>query len=454
MAFFQKHSSAPVVSPTLSPSIVRRAGSMRPLSLFTAALGWPLACGLAAMALCLSLQWRDIDHAAFGDADTAIRLELERGSPPGMAAASAPAVLARYEKLVYRHLWIANTLLFGLGLVGMLLAMHLDKRRRHAEQVRNACLKAMDAGKEGFLILHPLQGKDTGVADFIVRDCNERGAGHAGLASRDLLGRRLSELQDSEWSAGLAPACRHAMAVGSHEEELETRHGGQRVCLQRRLVRADAGLVITLRDISETRANHEILTKMAHVDALTGLPNRLWLTHFLPHAIEAAAASASILAVLFIDLDDFKSVNDTCGHDAGDALLVAAAGRLAAAVRTEDRLARLGGDEFVIVLAQADHAEIVQVARRVITALAEDFMLNDYGCRQTRASIGISLYPQDGACAASLLRNADRAMYMAKSSGKGRYAFHSASPRGPAYPLQPAEALAGIRAWACRTSKG
>jgi diguanylate cyclase (GGDEF)-like protein len=176
--------------------------------------------------------------------------------------------------------------------------------------------------------------------------------------------------------------------------------------------------------------------------------------NFLPRAIESAAATASSLAVLFIDLDDFKSVNDTFGHDAGDALLVAAAGRLAAAVRTEDKLTRLGGDEFVIVLEQADHAEIVQVARRIIAALAEDFMLKGHECRQTQASIGISLYPQDGACAASLLRNADRAMYMAKSSGKGRYAFHSASPRGPAYPLQPAEALAGIRAWACRTSKG
>lgn len=415
-----------------------------------ATLGWPLACALAAVILLLGVQWWYIESAAPGGADASIRAELQSDrSPammaPAMAAPGNQAMPGRQQAMVQQQLFIANVLLFSLGLGGMVLATRLNRRWLHAEQVRSACLKAMDAGEEGVLILRPVGDRHSGVTDFIVQDCNERGAGHAGLPSRDLPGRRLSELRDREWRAGLALACRHAMASGSHEEELETRQDDQRVCLHRRLVCADAGLIIMLRDISETRANQDILMKMAHLDALTGLPNRLWLSHFLPRAIESAAASASSLAVLFIDLDDFKSVNDTCGHDAGDALLVAAAGRLAGAVRTEDRLARLGGDEFVIVLAHADHGEIVQVACRIITALAEDFMLDNYGCRQTQASIGISLYPQDGNCAASLLRSADLAMYMAKSSGKGRYAFHSASPDRQADLPQPAGPLSGTR---------
>lgn len=445
MPFFQKRSLLSFTRPTVYHASGHLVSVRHSLSAAMATLGWPLASGLAVMALWLSLRWCDIDHAALGDADPTSRAERESGSPPGMADPSAPGMLARYQQLVHQHLFIANMLLLGLGLVGMVLAVRLDRRRQHAEQVRSACLNAMDAGKEGLLILRPLHGHDTRVTDFIVQDCNERGAGHAGLASQDLLGRRLSELRDRQWIAGLVQACRHAMAVGSHEEELETRRDGQRVCLQRRLVRADAALVIMLRDISETRANQEIMLKMAHLDALTGLPNRLWLTNFLPRAIEAAAATASSLAVLFIDLDDFKSVNDTCGHAAGDALLVAAAGRLAAAIRTEDKLARLGGDEFVIVLAQADHAQIVQVARRIITALSEDFMLEDHGCRQTQASIGISQYPQHGTCAASLLRNADLAMYLAKSSGKGRYVFHAPDPAELAKPLQPAAPWADTR---------
>lgn len=380
------------------------------------------------MALWLGLQWWDIEHTARGDVDATIRQEPERSNPPVAAGPRVLAMLAGYRRLLHQHLFIADVLLPAMGLGGMVLAARLDKRRRLAEQVCGACLTVMDADDEGLLILRPLQDHNTRVIDFIIQDCNEHGAAHAGLASRDLLGKRLSELRASEWIAGLVVACRHAMAVGSHEEELTATRDGQRICLHRRLLRADAGLVVLLRDISETRADRDNLMKMAHVDALTGLPNRLWLMNFLPCAIESAAAAASTLAVLFIDLDNFKAVNDTFGHDAGDALLVAAAGRLAAAVRTEDRLARLGGDEFVIVLTQPDHAEIVQIARRIIATLAEDFLLNDHECCQTHASIGISVYPQDGACAASLLRNADLAMYMAKSSGKGRYVFHTASP--------------------------
>lgn len=440
MPFFQRRSSASLVNPAAYHASGRLASSRHGPGPVMAALAWPLVCGLAAIALWLSLHWWDAGRAVLGEADAASAPALERSSPPDMADPSAPDLLAQYRRLVHQHLFIANMLLIVLGLAGMVLAMRLDRRRRYAEQVCNACLKAMDAGKEGLLILRPLQSRDTRVIDFIVQDCNERGAGHAGLACHDLVGKRLSELCDTEGIAGMVQACRHAMAAGSHEEELEVKRDGRRLCLQRRMMREGAGLVILLRDISEARANQDILMKMAHVDVLTGLPNRLWLTSFLPRAIESAAAAASSLAVLFIDLDDFKSVNDTCGHDAGDALLAAAAGRLAAAVRAEDRLARLGGDEFVIILAQADHAEIVQVARRVIAALAQDFMLDGHGCHQTQASIGISVYPQDGTCAASLLRNADLAMYMAKSGGKGRYAFHAAGPAGLARPLQPAAA--------------
>ncbi len=440
MLFFRKHSSAPFPRLVATHPGGQRVSSRHSPGPAMATLVWPLACGLAGMALWLSLQWWDINNAALSDAEAALGPEPETGNPPGKATSPASAMLARYRELVHQHLFIANMLLFALGLGGMALAVRLDKRRQLAEQMRGACLKAMDAGKEGLLILLPVRQHGGRFTDFIIQDCNERGAEHAGLARCDLLGRRLGELRDSEGIAGLVQACSHAMAAGSHEEELETTRNGQRICLHRRLLRADAGLVILLRDVSETRANQDVLMKMAHVDALTGLPNRLWLTNFLPRAIESAAANASSLAVLFIDLDNFKSVNDTFGHDAGDALLVAAAGRLAAAVRTEDKLARLGGDEFVIVLAQADHAEIVQIARRINNTLAEDFLLNDRQCCRTQASIGISLYPQDGTCAAPLLRNADLAMYTAKSSGKGRHAFHDASPAAPANALQPAEA--------------
>ena len=297
MPLLRKRSPARDLPPTVPLSGGRPVGARRLSSLVRATLGWPLACALAAAAVWLGLEWC-VDCMQSLAPDAAIKPEPGSSNAPGMASQVAQAMPGRYQALAYQHLFIANLLLFGLGLAGMALAARLNRRWHHAEQIRNACLEAMDAGKEGFLILRPVAGRDSRVTDFIVQDCNERGAEHAGVASRELQGRRLSELRDREWRAGLALACRHAMAAGSHQEELETMHEGQRVCLQRHLVRAEAGLAIMLRDISETRASQDILMKMAHVDALTGLPNRLWLTNFLPRAIGAAGASG--LAVLFI----------------------------------------------------------------------------------------------------------------------------------------------------------
>jgi diguanylate cyclase (GGDEF)-like protein len=129
-------------------------------------------------------------------------------------------------------------------------------------------------------------------------------------------------------------------------------------------------------------------------------------------------------AVMFIDLDNFKSVNDTLGHAAGDELLQSASRRLAAAIRAADKLARLGGDEFTIVLEQVERAEIIQVAERVVEAMSTPFVLGNASRCMAPASVGISLFPQDGAEVSTLLRHADLAMYRAKSSGKGQYKFY------------------------------
>jgi diguanylate cyclase (GGDEF)-like protein len=165
----------------------------------------------------------------------------------------------------------------------------------------------------------------------------------------------------------------------------------------------------------------------AGTDSLTGLPDRTWLMAYLRLAIEAAAGGGGSMAFLFIDLDDFKSVNERCGRDGGDALLRAAAVRLGSTIRTGDTLARLGGDEFMVVLEGVEQAEVALVAGRIIEAMATAFGPGSPACAQVRASVGISLYPRDGATLAVLLRHADLAMYMAKSGGKGRYAFHAAA---------------------------
>ncbi len=166
---------------------------------------------------------------------------------------------------------------------------------------------------------------------------------------------------------------------------------------------------------AEERLRAESLARYAYIDALTELPNRRHLNETLERAL---GHSSGPIGVLFIDLNDFKAINDRWGHHAGDALLVAVAARLKNCVRREDTLARLGGDEFAVVLPGLRHKEDAgEVAREILKALTDPFELPGVVASVT-ASVGVSLYPQDGTSAEGLLVKADRAMYRAKVSGK------------------------------------
>ena len=169
------------------------------------------------------------------------------------------------------------------------------------------------------------------------------------------------------------------------------------------------------------------LHRRAYYDALTQLPNRVLGVEELRRAVAAAGRHQRTLGVLFVDLDGFSDVNDSLGHEAGDQLLVQAAGRLRRCVRQSDVVARLGGDEFAVVLPDLKHpADASVAARHVIAALSEAFRLSDAGAFIS-ASIGIALYPGDGATAEELLRHADLAMYNAKEEGRGGVAYFEAS---------------------------
>ena len=177
------------------------------------------------------------------------------------------------------------------------------------------------------------------------------------------------------------------------------------------------------KDISHQKAIEQKLERLAYYDPLTNLPNRTLFRDRLEHQIQAARRSGASVALLFVDLDQFKYVNDTLGHDTGDKLLIEAARRIEACVRKSDTVARLGGDEFTLVLPglqDVTHAGFV--ADKVISRLQEVFQFggNDI---YIGASIGIALYPQDGEDFVTLTKNADAAMYLSKQSGRGRYKF-------------------------------
>lgn len=171
--------------------------------------------------------------------------------------------------------------------------------------------------------------------------------------------------------------------------------------------------------------NQQRLDHLAHHDQLTGLPNRLYLAAQLPGAIAAAQRAGTPLAVLFLDLDRFKHINDTRGHETGDRLLQAVAARIRSAVRTEDVVVRMGGDEFIVVLAIVKSSEQVnETAARINSALATPVVI-DGRPLVTTASIGVSLFPRDGQDADALLRHSDTAMYQAKDRGRNNFQVFS-----------------------------
>ena len=178
-------------------------------------------------------------------------------------------------------------------------------------------------------------------------------------------------------------------------------------------------------DITERKHHQEHLERQAHFDPLTRLPNRALLPDRLAQAMARACSEQHGLAVCFLDLDGFKAVNDTHGHEAGDELLVIVAQRLQAHIRTGDTAARLGGDEFVVLLCDLrDLHECEQMAQRLLRAICEPMVVEGHTV-QVGASMGIALYPQHGSQAEQLLRLADQAMYQAKQSGRNRCIFHA-----------------------------
>ena len=183
---------------------------------------------------------------------------------------------------------------------------------------------------------------------------------------------------------------------------------------------AVGGVVVNYRDITERKILEEQLRHQAFHDVLTGLENRFLFLDRLGHALTRAGRGGGPTAVLFLDLDDFKAVNDRLGHAEGDKLLVAVAQRLKTVTRASDTVARLGGDEFAIIVEETDQAEAEQAAARILTALTPPFELADRPI-VVRVSIGIAMQSIDGADADELLRRADIAMYAAKAAGGHRF---------------------------------
>jgi diguanylate cyclase (GGDEF)-like protein/PAS domain S-box-containing protein len=188
-------------------------------------------------------------------------------------------------------------------------------------------------------------------------------------------------------------------------------------------VPAVRGIVVNTRDVTERRAIEARVVHLAYHDALTGLPNRSLMQDRISGAISRSERATKKFAVMFIDIDNFKNINDSLGHDAGDDLLRRVAHRLSESVRAHDTIARQGGDEFIVLLDELEgHQGATRVAQKILQSLRSTFKVNGAD-QHVSGSIGIAVYPDDGTDASTLLKNADTAMFHSKSLGKNTFQF-------------------------------
>ena len=247
----------------------------------------------------------------------------------------------------------------------------------------------------------------------------------------DMLGKNQFDLVHRDDVANMREAFKQLIEAGQMEAPIEFRarnsEGAWRTlesigknCLNNPEV---GGIIVNTRDVTDRKVIQEHIQHLAFHDALTGLPNRSLMQDRVSQAITRAERTGSRFAVMFIDIDNFKNINDSLGHDVGDELLRQVAKRLTASVRGHDTIARQGGDEFIVLLDQLEgHQGATRVAQKVLEALRTVYRVGGAD-QHVSGSIGIALYPDDGRDAPTLLKNADTAMFHGKALGKNTYQF-------------------------------
>ncbi|TVO52325.1 EAL domain-containing protein [Denitromonas halophila] len=302
----------------------------------------------------------------------------------------------------------------------------ISERRRAAEARRQAAA-VFESTREG-IIITDLKRRILAV--------NPAFTDITGYAAEEVLGKSPAILQSGHESEALYQSMWASIHALGHwqGEVLNRRKNGELFpeLLTVSTVRDAAGLpsqyVALLTDLSRLRRSEAQLAHLAHYDPLTDLPNRLLVQSRLDHALDAAQRESGLLAVMFIDLDRFKDVNDSLGHPVGDELLVAIAQRMRSRLRESDTLARLGGDEFLVVLEDIHRPEdAAEVAQGLILLQDAPIRLPSGHEVYVGVSIGISLYPNDGDTTTELIRQADAAMYQAKSQGRNTFRFYTAA---------------------------
>ncbi|MCG2585958.1 EAL domain-containing protein [Massilia sp. TS11] len=376
--------------------------------------------------------------------------KLEGGHDPAAPALTAFRSSPRYPVLLVTHLERApalrnwrketNTLLLVLApTLGLLVLLAIAYHRRQCEAARARFEAERQQAIHASVFTHAREAILITDANGTIIDVNDAFTRITGYSAAEAIGRNPSMLSSGRHDkAFYRRMWEHLLDHGFwHGEIWNRRKDGETYpeMLTIGAVAPDQGMaghyVALFSDISHTKAHEQELEQIAHYDALTSLPNRVLLGDRLRQGMLHAQRSGHPLAVAFIDLDGFKQVNDSYGHDAGDALLVELATRMRQTLRAGDTLARLGGDEFVAVLFDLqDSASSLPRLQQLLTAVSQPFSHHGHLLKVT-GSLGVSFYPQgEDVDADTLMRQADQAMYQAKLAGKNQvHVFDAAHDR-------------------------
>ena len=361
---------------------------------------------------------------AWGAAAWVFRLDPGTAPTAGAGAGAGAAPSKSVSDRSFEAFLALLALLVGAGLI-----LALRHYFRHHQTVDSRYKALIDQTNDGIVIV--------GADGYRIQYCNPAFLNKLGYTSAEAAELALTDI----FADGDAPTdsvltrLQNADAQPALNLQLRCKSGAQ-IDVEVRCNRLETdrreGFAYVTHDVSVRRKaeqqlidNQQRLDRMAHHDQLTGLPNRHYLATFLPEAISEARAANQMLGVVFLDLDRFKHINDTRGHETGDKLLQEVAGRLKACVRESDVVIRMGGDEFVVVFRNVkSYDEVTLGAKRINDCLNKPIVIDQHPL-QTTGSVGVSLFPRDGADMGELLKHSDTAMYQAKDRGRNNVQMFS-----------------------------
>ena len=363
--------------------------------------------------------------AAYGPVgDTGLGLVVKKD----IAEIYAP-IRQQFQRIV---VFLIALLVFGLWLLRrrlrpLLHALEESRARARAEAARFAA--AVESSLDAFFILECMRDAAGHAYDLRYVLLNEGAERTLRLPRAQVIGRGMCELFPERRTDGMLATYLRAVETGQaiSEERSAPSHTGQTRWYHLQAVKLGDGLGVTVRDITSARHAANLIHHQATHDPLTGLANRTALEMAIATAIADSRSRGQVTAVALLDLDDFKQINDSLGHAAGDQLLKEVAQRLRDCMRPTDTVARLGGDEFVLVLPNINYPDgAAIVAQKLLYSIARPIRIEERTIQVT-VSVGISAYPQDGVDTASLLKRADTAMYRAKHAGHNGFALFDAA---------------------------